>query len=477
MPATDREKSMSEHDKPLGGGEHAAITSETETPAPAGSPAAKPQGPAGAGASGTSPSNTVPDRYRDRGGNGGGVAGGEDQDRPRFLRMGVDSLYLSYSGDLDPRVEEKLQTLKRLAQHRDRHQQSQAQYQVGDQVFEVKDKGSGFFPYVLENEAFRISFASSEAQSLPLAYVKISSDYLTCHTPEDAVDELTAVVREFGEVESFPTVSRIDIFVDFQSRIDMESWNRESWVTRASSINSYSVDGKFSGWAIGMGGVISFRLYDKTLEIAIKGWKQHLLALWDAKGRNPDLRVWRAELQYRREALKQLGLGGHLGVLDSLRKLWHYGIEEWLKLTSPQPEDSNRARWPLHPLWIALGRAPWDGDDFPLLRQFPKGSSPRDERLFRLSMSLLLSFMAKYDKTDFYSARQVFMELVEGYHVERCMDLLGIDFDEWVAKEVAVKRRKWHLGLNALPGDSSEEDENAEIDSYADAYRKASDGE
>ena len=76
---------------------------------------------------GTPSSNTVPYNY--------------NNEYFKLLRFGVDSLYLSYQGELFPEVKERLAKLKQLAQHPEIDQQAQAQYAIGGHIFEVKDKG------------------------------------------------------------------------------------------------------------------------------------------------------------------------------------------------------------------------------------------------------------------------------------------------------------------------------------------------
>ncbi len=109
---------------------------------------------------GTPPSNTVPHN--------------SNNEYFKLLRVGVDSLYLSYRGELLPEVKERLAKLKQLAQHPEADQQAQAQYAIAGHIFEVKDKGTSIFPYVLEDGAFRISL-SRTSKKTPMAYVKLSS--------------------------------------------------------------------------------------------------------------------------------------------------------------------------------------------------------------------------------------------------------------------------------------------------------------
>jgi hypothetical protein len=207
-------------------------------------------------AQGTTPSNTVPYNC--------------NNDYFKFLRFGVDSLYLSYQGELFPEVQERLTKLKQLAQHPEADQQAQAQYAIAGHIFEVKDKGSSIFPFVIEDGAFRISLSRANNR-MPMAYVKLSSRYLCSVTPEKAEIHLKSILNELGILKSSAHVSRIDLCADFVSSEDMESWDRNAWITRAKKIDAHAVSEQLTGWSIGLGGKISCRLYNKLLEIQSSG--------------------------------------------------------------------------------------------------------------------------------------------------------------------------------------------------------------
>lgn len=162
---------------------------------------------------GTPPSNTVPYNC--------------NNEYFKLLRIGVDSLYLSYQGELFPEVKERLTKLKQLVQHPEADQQAQAQYAIAGHIFEVKDKGSSIFPYVLEDGAFRISL-SKTGKKTPMAYVKLSSRYLCSIKPIEAEKHLRQILTELGTLESSAHVSRIDLCADFVSHENMESWGREA---------------------------------------------------------------------------------------------------------------------------------------------------------------------------------------------------------------------------------------------------------
>ncbi|MFH2211587.1 MAG: replication initiation factor [Pseudomonadota bacterium] len=406
----------------------------------------------GEGEKGTPLSNTVPNN--------------SNTEYFKALRWGVDSLYLSYPGEIFPEADAKLKELKKTAQSPEDHEKVLAQYPIDGHIFEVKDKGTRFFQYILEDNAFRIQL--SHSKSMPLAYVKISSEYLTHVGPVDAEKALLRVLEHFGTINESANVSRIDLFVDFISSVDMESWDRHAWVTRASGINSYSVDGAFSGWVIGPGGVISCRLYDKTLEIEQKSKKYYLHDLWKAAGWNGTDKVWRLEFEINREVVTQKGLSKLYQVLANLNGLWSYATTEWLRLTLPNPDDKTRSRWPIHPLWGYLSSVDWETNGGPLSSRFSAARVPGDDKLFSMGLSTLISYMAREGITDLYAGHEAFITALYNYH-EGKSHFLGLPFDDYIAEKVAIKGRQFNSILNGMT--------SSETQDQVEQYRKLSDGE
>ncbi|MBS0588721.1 MAG: replication initiation factor [Proteobacteria bacterium] len=405
---------------------------------------------------GTLPSNTVPNNC--------------NTEYFKLIRFGVDSLYLSYPGELLPVVDDKLKELKQIAQSPEPFEQVKAQYPINGHIFEVKDKGARLFPYILEDNAFRIQL--SRSQSVPLAYVKISSEYLTHMGSVAAEKALKAILDQFGVVHESANVSRIDLFVDFVSSENMESWDRHAWVTRASAINTYSIERAFSGWVIGAGGVISCRLYDKTLEIEKQSKKFYLHELWKKAGWNGKDKVWRLEFQLNREVLTQKGLGKLTEVLENLNGLWSYATTEWLRLTLPNEDDQTRSRWPIHPLWGYLSSIDWETNGGPLSSRFSVARVPSNDWLCKIGLSTLISFMACKGIKDFDSGIQAFKDALYIYHERKSFNL-GMIFDDYIQEKLAIKTRQFNTFLNR----SIEAEEQASINKYAAEYRKQSDGE
>ena len=412
------------------------------------------------GIQGASPSNTAP--YNSN------KTNNTLPDGFRLLRLAVDSLYLSYPGDLHHGILTRLVQLKGNAQSPDPVEQSKAQFVAGSHIFEVKDKGAGMFPFVLDDNAFRIQF-SRPGKKLPMAYVKVSAEYLAHKGPRAVQEELETLLMEFGEITGRNMVSRIDLAADFSSPCIMDSWHRSAWVTRAVEIHSYAKDQQFTGWTIGMGGVIAARLYDKTKEITHSGktWAQDL---WLPAGWLPGQQVWRLEFECKRDYLKERGLSSLESVLVNLNGLWSYATTEWLRLTEPNPADSTRARWPTHPLWIALASVDWETNGGVLLKRFTNARMPDEKRLYGTVFSSLASYMAIHQIDDKNVALDGLLSKMH-QHFQGIADYHGVEVDELLIQRMAAKTRLFNSGVNYQEPEEPEDSEGVK------AYRKASNGE
>lgn len=387
------------------------------------------------------------------------------------LRWGVDSLYLSYPGELDPLKGRELRKLKELAQSALEDQQVLAQLAINSHTFEVKDKGARSFPFIIEDNAFRIQLANVVSR-MPLAYAKVSSDYLAHVSPLEAEADLHEVVSSLGVVKDVANASRIDLFVDFVTSVDIDGWPREAWVTRAKEKANYSLNDALTGWTIGQGGIVSARLYNKSLEIEVKKHKAYLRDLWREAGWDGSSPVWRLEFQLEREILTQHGLASFASAMHHLNGLWSYCTTEWLRLTIPQEADKTRSRWPIHPLWGYLSSIDWETSKIPLTRRYTHARLPSDDKLFSLSFSMLINFMAREGLSDLYDGLREFEAAMYSYQESRATNL-GLPFDDYVSERIALKSRQFNTRLNPKPPEKSEE----EIRQGAEAYRKASDGE
>lgn len=400
----------------------------------------------------TSPSNTVSNKYN------------SDYFQP--LRWGIDSLYLSVAGELHADQENKLERLKKLAQADRLSDQATAQLQVQEHIFEVKDKGTGLFAYILEDNCFRIQLSRIRAVSMPMAYVKISSEYLTHKSVNEVVKDLMAVLSVLGEIQLESKVSRIDLFVDFASNEGMESWGRHAWVTRSEKIHQYAVKGEFSGWSIGLGSTMAARLYNKLLEITSSN-KGYLVPLWNEAGWNGETPIWRLEFEFKRDILSQLNVQALSVALDNLNGLWSYATTDWLKLTIPSETDINRSRWSIHPLWAYLSSIDFETAGGALSREFLPLRVPSDKRLFDAGLSVITSFMAREKVTDLHEGLHSFCRDMHSYFNSRAIQR-GSTLEEFVDERIAIKARLFNSILNKQISD---------YERLKEEYRKQSDGE
>ena len=389
----------------------------------------------------------------------------------RLLRLGVDSLYLSYPGTLSAAAHAALQHLKTLAQSDNPDQIASAQYAVGSHIFEVKDRGAGMFPYVLADNAYRIQLAKT-SKKVPMAYVQVSAHYLAHKNPTEIASELRTILSDLGDLDGTESVSRIDLAADFTSSVVMDSWHRSAWVTRATEIHSYAKDQQFTGWTVGMGGVLAMRLYDKIAEIHHSG-KAWVFDLWKGNGWKDGDSVWRLEFEFKRDFLKERGLRSLEDVLEHLNGLWSYATTEWLRLTMPSEDDATRSRWPIHPLWLELASVDWESAHNVQLIKYSNARVPADARMLAIMLGVLTSYMAAYNIDDANDALDA-LALKLGEHYGRLAAHLDMSFEELVAKRVAVRAREFNTAINA-PGLTDKLKQHY-LDSLSQPYRDASRG-
>ncbi|PSJ18145.1 replication initiation factor [Nitrosomonas supralitoralis] len=405
---------------------------------------------------GTPPSNTVPYNC--------------NTDYFKLLRFGIDSLYLSYQGELFPEVKERLTKLKQLAQHPEADQQAQAQYAIAGHIFEVMDRGSSIFPFIMEDGAFRISL-SRTSKKTPMAYVKLSSRYLCNITPIEAETQLRHILSELGILSDYAHVSRIDLCADFVSHENMESWGREAWIARGKKIDAHAVNEKFTGWSIGLGGKISCRLYNKLIEIYSSG-RTDLIPLWKEAGWIEGEPVWRVEFQLMRDVLAEHGLISLGSVLANLNGLWSYASTEWLRLTLPNPDDQTRSRWPIHPLWGYVSSIDWETNLNTLSRSFQATRLPDDKRILALGISSMASFMAKHAITDFDEGLGRYLLAIH-QHLHASGEFIGLSAEDMILEKVRLRGKEFNTILNI----NEAEQKRLVIERAAKVYRKAKDGE
>ena len=377
---------------------------------------------------GTPSSNTVPSN--------------DNTDKFKPLRFGIDSLYLSYHGQLADEWNIRLDDLKLKAQSEDEAEQALAQVCIGAHIFEVRDKGMPRFPYVLVDNCFFIKINRKKSQTLPMAHVQVSSEYLAAAGVEAAENDLRMVITTLGIVEGIATVSRADLFLDFACENNLAMIEQPDWITRANLMAKYydcRLTEPFTGWVIGMGGNLHARLYEKVIEIVNKSHKVYLFDLWKANGWQLGEKVWRMEFQTEKQTLKELGIISLPDLLNKQAALWHYLTHDWLRLSIPNPSDSKRDLWPNHPLWDAIAGIYVLQLDQPRLQRFRPARLPADERLFVHGLGGFTSFMASRGIEDFGEGLGEYLAQAKEFHASK-----GEPFHSYVGRKVKAKARKYN---------------------------------
>ena len=406
---------------------------------------------------GASPSNTAP-------------VNSETGGRVKILRSGIDSLYLSYPGQLAAETGIRLDTLKKLAQSDNPQEVALAQYEANGHLFDVSDRASGSFAYILTDNWYRIRVASQKAHAFPLAQTQIASKLLTLQGARWAEAKLREVAESLGQVEGTANISRLDICVDFVTDYPLDLIRDDDWITRAKTINRYTISRQFSGFMIGAGGALSARLYNKSLEIETSG-KNFFKDVWSRYGWQPDQTVWRLEFQFRRSILKELGVTQFYQLDDSLGSLWAYATKSWLRLSDPDSTIKKRADIPVHPLWEALRVADWL-DAEPCIREpVELGRIPSDERLYVNGLSGITAHMARASIFNPEQAYQDFWNKARAYHEDRS-NFTGLRFADYLIEKARLKARQYNTTNNREALDGPDPATKA----VARAYKKRRDG-
>ncbi len=146
--------------------------------------------------------------------------------------------------------------------------------------------------------------------------------------------------------------------------------------------------------SIGLGGVISARIYDKTLEIGVSH-KYYLKEIWEKRGWDTVQNVWRLEFQLKRVCLKEMSINTFSNLMEKVNSLWAYCSSDWLRL-AVKDETVNRTRWMTNPMWKEVqGVRINDGNLVGVLREVDKSRVPSDKTIFQNGMGYLTSFAAK----------------------------------------------------------------------------------
>lgn len=360
-----------------------------------------------------------------------------------ILRAGTDSLYLSYAGSLLDFYEQTLEELKILAQSEEVESRAEAYFLLVDHSFEVLGKGRGRFPFVLTDNWFHLQLSRAQSQKLPLAYVQVSSELLTRSGVPNVVTTLNNVVKVLAGKVIHPTVSRVDLCVDFVTEENLEAIPQCHWITRACDQSRYYDERRFSGFTFGHRSVMSCRLYNKSIEIK-KSKKNYLIPLWQAAGWDGEADVWRLEFQFNRTVLNEFRVDSVPDLQAQMNSLWCYATHAWLQLKRPLADDQNKTRWPLYSLWQELSKVPFNQHPVEPLLRTRKARVPSDDYLYQAGLGPITSFMAREGIEDVEEALNKFHHGAERYYRDNYGQKSEV-LKTYVRKKINQKRTRYNL--------------------------------
>ena len=338
------------------------------------------------------------------------------------LRTALDWFQVSFAGNLSEEFASSLPALKTRAQEQDTPQP----ITIGLVEFMVLAKARGYFAFVLKHPEFELMVAPNAPAGAAAASIRLSAFGLANTDPAVLWTLARACLDELGSYTVL-ALSRVDVAADFQGWEPTPA-DMASVVCAASYRATHGTERQAQTFQFGKGAVV-LRLYNKTAEIVAKqkGWVREV---WELTGRyDPALPVWRAEVQLRGQALRELAVHSPEQVLASPGALLDYGLT-WAQLRVPSA-DYTKARWPEDPRWTALRGGVYAG--------VPLHRTPRPSALMSLDRAIsqyigAIATAAVYFEADDYMDANVRL----AYAAEALMMRDGTDF----AELVETKRRR-----------------------------------
>lgn len=199
------------------------------------------------------------------------------------------------------------------------------------------------YPFLIENDSFSIQFGEFNK---PNFFVTYRSFALWQFGAEALHRRFLQWAASVGFTTFQPErLSRVDFTFDYQ--IDAIDFDEDNFVTAATKDKQFRKNRQTQTFVFGEGDVM-LRVYNKVDEITEKSAKTWFFDLWGCSEN-----VWRIEWQVRKQWLRVIGIRSFADLMerqgDLLRTLVNHHTT--LRVVT---DDSNRSRWPIHPLWANL---------------------------------------------------------------------------------------------------------------------------
>lgn len=273
-----------------------------------------------------------------------------------ILASGVDTLDLAIDVVWkDESFFEYLSEMKALAQQEEKDVAITFGARDGQAplLLAIKPHGNKGHEWVLHGNDYSLTIGNwLKPKTRPSIMAHIHSEALWSLGPEASLDILLTLLRQSGARMQGVKPSRVDLCVDYLMPEKLWSLNLLKYkVTRAAYCASHIRHNALTGISIGKG-KIAARLYDKPLEIKQKSKKFWMYDVWGIQSVPEGYRIIRIESQFRREAIKELGIDLTGDLFDHLDNMWAYFSQEWLKFQN-NPGKHHLSRKTL-PFWATI---------------------------------------------------------------------------------------------------------------------------
>ena len=216
--------------------------------------------------------------------------------------------------------------------------------ELGGMTFSLQAYGSkSGYPLILEHPDYTIECGEFNS---PAVFVTYRSHALWRSGARALHEAFLGWANTTGlNVIRTETLSRVDFTFDYW--IEAVDFTADSVVSQSSKDSQYRGDGRLQTLNFGKCDIV-LRIYNKIVEIEEESGKTWFFDLWGTKDN-----VWRIEWQVRKDALRRFGIRTFEELFAGQGDVLRYLVSEHDSLRIPTT-DSNRSRWPLHPIWVDL---------------------------------------------------------------------------------------------------------------------------
>ncbi len=234
--------------------------------------------------------------------------------------------------------------------------------------------GQGGVRYFLDNDDFLIRVRPQSTWGVSVRY---KSAGLWEHGVKPLSDRIFTALHAEGKpgCDKWATVKRVDFACDFHAPAFSPEMVWSIMDALVSRMKFHPVGSSAGVETITMGSManLQIQVYDKGREIREVSGKDWMPELWAREGYDvpsdgQDRDVWRVEIRFSKNFLRDRGINYFDQAEENMADL----VAEALysnRLTRPTG-DSNRRRWPLHPLWTLAADAAAGDAMLPMGRMF-----------------------------------------------------------------------------------------------------------